>query len=179
MLINNEPWLIRTISLQTGTRVHAFRHAVRWRDRRCLISGKEAIDPDNNEWTGLEAAHIFPLAQEGYWNDNNYGRWISLSPQIGGAINSVQNGLLLRSDIHQLFDSYGVSINPDVSCLSYVFYEVIVANNYFRIITRSCVSVGIQMVSPVNILIKNSLMILNDPLTSFCVGILGRQSWPT
>lgn len=32
----------------------------------------------------------------------------------GDAINSVQNGLLLRSDIHQLFDNYIVSVNPDV-----------------------------------------------------------------
>ncbi|KAN0077839.1 hypothetical protein V8E54_006143 [Elaphomyces granulatus] len=28
-------------------------------------------------------------------------------------IYSVQNGLLLRSDVHQLFDSYGFSVNPD------------------------------------------------------------------
>jgi hypothetical protein len=111
------------VSLQTGTRVRAFRHAVRWRDRRCLISGEEAIDPDNNEWTGLEAAHIFPLAREGHWKDHNYERWITIRPDkdIGGTINSVQNGLLLRSDIHQLFDSYGVSINPDVCYLSYIF----------------------------------------------------------
>jgi hypothetical protein len=121
--INNELCLFRTISLQSGTRVHAFRHAVRWRDRRCLISGEEAIDPDNNEWTGLEAAHIFPLAQEGHWKDYNYERWITIRPDkdIEGTINSVQNGLLLRSDIHQLFDSYGVSINPDVCCLPYIF----------------------------------------------------------
>jgi hypothetical protein len=31
-----------------------------------------------------------------------------------GFINSVQNGLLLRSDIHQLFHGHDVSINPDV-----------------------------------------------------------------
>ncbi|OXV09932.1 hypothetical protein Egran_02305 [Elaphomyces granulatus] len=31
----------------------------------------------------------------------------------GGAINSVQNGILLRTDIHQLFDSFAIAINPD------------------------------------------------------------------
>jgi len=30
-------------------------------------------------------------------------------------INSIQNGLLLRSDVHALFDAYLVAINPDVS----------------------------------------------------------------
>jgi hypothetical protein len=29
-------------------------------------------------------------------------------------INPLQNGLLLRSDIHQLFDQYPISANPDV-----------------------------------------------------------------
>jgi len=29
-------------------------------------------------------------------------------------LNSVQNGLLLSSDIHQLFDNYAFSIKPDV-----------------------------------------------------------------
>lgn len=30
------------------------------------------------------------------------------------AINSVQNGLMLRNDLNSLFDSYILSINPDV-----------------------------------------------------------------
>ena len=67
-----------------------------------------------DEWESFEAAHIFPLAYEGHWNDNSYGHWITIPPENGGTINSVQNGLLLRSDIHQLFDSYVVSVNPDV-----------------------------------------------------------------
>ena len=73
---------------------------------------------DFNLWTGFEAAHIFPLAFERIWEDYNFGRWIK-SPlneekSKGGKINSSQNGLLLRSDIHQLFDMYFISINPDV-----------------------------------------------------------------
>jgi hypothetical protein len=86
------------------------------------VSGKEAINADIDDWTGFEAAHIFPLAYEDFWNDNNYGRWITFPPERGGTINSVQNGLLFRSDIHQLFDSYKFSINPDV-CVPYIFYK--------------------------------------------------------
>jgi hypothetical protein len=106
------------ISQQNGTRVQAFCDAVRSRDRRCVITGKRAINADHNNWAGFEAVHIFPLAFEGLWKDYNYGRWIK-SPSNGeeikgGKINSVQNGLLLRSDIHQLFNTYFISINPDV-----------------------------------------------------------------
>ena len=82
------------------------------------------MDPEYDLWPGLEAAHIFPLAYEEIWMDHNYGRWILNIPDRGGTINSVQNGLLLRGDIHQGFDMYKFSINPDVyiylnTCLIY------------------------------------------------------------
>ncbi|KAF4627753.1 hypothetical protein G7Y89_g10400 [Cudoniella acicularis] len=109
--LSNELLLSRALSLQTGTRVQAFRDAIRLRDRRCIITGEEYLDDDN--WRGFEAAHIFPLAYEQYWTDHNYSRWISIIPDRGGTINSIQNGLLLRSDLHQLFDFYDFSINPD------------------------------------------------------------------
>ncbi|PMD12137.1 hypothetical protein NA56DRAFT_683493 [Hyaloscypha hepaticicola] len=94
-----------------------FTDAVRSRDGRCVITGTIATMADFNLWTGFEAAHIFPLAFEGIWEDYNFGRWIK-SPlneekSKGGKINSSQNGLLLRSDIYQLFDMYFISINPD------------------------------------------------------------------
>jgi HNH endonuclease len=97
-----------------GTCVQAFRDAVRLRDQRCVITGEEVVTAHLDNWLGFEAAHIFPPAYERHWTDYNYGRWISIIPDTGGCINSVQNGLLLRSDIHQLFDSYDFSINPDV-----------------------------------------------------------------
>lgn len=118
--INNETPLLRTISLQSGTRVQAFTNAVRSRDQRCVITGREYLGDD--DWVGFEAAHIFPLAYEQYWTNYNYGRWISIIPDRGGTINSVQNGLLLRSDIHQRFDLYMFSINPDV-CI-YTLYSL-------------------------------------------------------
>ncbi len=80
---------------------------MRERDVRCVISGFKTFS-----WIALEAAHVFPLAHASHWDINNYGRWITDDPS--GSINSVQNGILLRSDIHQLFDSFAFSINPDV-----------------------------------------------------------------
>ncbi|KAF2185832.1 hypothetical protein K469DRAFT_707505 [Zopfia rhizophila CBS 207.26] len=112
--INNEPWLVRTISRASGTRVAAFTEAVRNRDRRCVITGAIVYTLDGFDfWTGFEAAHVFPLAYEGHWIDHDYGRWITIQPTKGGSINSVQNGLLLDSAVHQLFDAYDISINPD------------------------------------------------------------------
>jgi len=99
IILTNEVPLLRTISLQSGTRVAAFRDEVRARDGRCILSGHR---PAPGRWIGLEAAHIFPLAYEGYWNDRNYDRWITIPPanDSHGLINSVQNGILLKSDMH-------------------------------------------------------------------------------
>ena len=114
--ISNEPWLIRTISVATGSRLGSFRDSVRERDGRCVITG---IDDyiRSGDWTSYEAAHIFPLAYQSHWSDHNFSRWITIAPETGSAINSVQNGILLRSHIHALFDNYHFSINPDVCFL--------------------------------------------------------------
>ncbi|OXV05467.1 hypothetical protein Egran_06765 [Elaphomyces granulatus] len=111
--VNNEPVLTRTISLGTGTRVQPFRTAIRARDSRCYISGVPANLGPMGAWWGFDVAHVFPLANEGHWRQNNYGRWITIPPREGGDINSVQNGILLRSDLHQLFDKFALIINPD------------------------------------------------------------------
>jgi HNH endonuclease len=117
--ITDEACLLRTISLATGTRTHHFRAAVRLRDRRCVITKKEAVSADLDDWTGFQAAHIFPLAYQSTWNDGDFGRWITIPPESegDGMINSVQNGLLLRDDMHSLFDNYSFAINPDVRLL--------------------------------------------------------------
>ena len=110
--ITDEPVLTRTESPCTGTRLKQFCHDVRERDGKCVITGKPALKL--NKWRGLHAAHIFPLAYEAYWRSHNYGRWITMPAANGETINSKQNGLLLRSDIHEAFDSYDFSIDPDV-----------------------------------------------------------------
>ena len=109
---------MRTISLASGTRVAEFRDAVRQRDKRCVITGEPVLRAEHGIWRGFQAAHIFPLAYEGHWIEHNYGRWIDIPPMKESAgsinINSVQNGILLRDDIHTLFDGYDISINPNV-----------------------------------------------------------------
>lgn len=111
--LNDEQIVMRTISLSTGTRQHEFREQVRQRDGRCVVSKVENVLAEVGVWTGFEAAHIFPLSHEHHWQEHNYGRWITLPPSAGGTINSVQNGLLLQSTLHQLFDNLFFSINPD------------------------------------------------------------------
>ncbi|KAL7790393.1 hypothetical protein V8C37DRAFT_384200 [Trichoderma ceciliae] len=117
ILINNETVYTRAISVGTGPRVHSFKQQVRDRDHGCVVSKRENLLAAAGLWEGFQSAHIFPLAYEQHWTDHDYGRWITIDPPQGGGINSVQNGLCLRSDLHQLFDSYLFSINPDVSFL--------------------------------------------------------------
>ena len=121
--LNDEPWLVRTISLSTGDRVPAFPDAIRSRDRQCIISGEPVLTFNGiTFWEKFDAAHIFPLAYEGHWNYQNYGRWITIQPDQGGSINSIQNGLLLERGIHSQFDAYLIAINPDV-CTSYIYMK--------------------------------------------------------
>jgi hypothetical protein len=115
------------------------------------------------------------LAREGYWRQYNYGRWISLPPESGGTINSVQNGLLLESGIHRLFDAYAFSINPDV-CIPNLIFSIM-ADDYFRIIIKLYASVMLEKILAVNIFLRSSLMILDDQLMSFYGGISGRLFW--
>ena len=83
-------------------------NAVRERDGQCIIAGFK----HGGGWVGLGAAHIFPLAHGTQWIKNDFGRWII--DDTGGSINSVQNGILLQSDVHRLFDLFAFSISPDV-----------------------------------------------------------------
>jgi hypothetical protein len=105
---------VRALSPDTGTRIAGFRDAVRERDGRCVITGTVAMSAEFGIWTAFEAAHIFPLAHQQHWEEYNYDRWITIPVATGPPINSVQNGMLFRSHIHQLFDAYHFSIDPDV-----------------------------------------------------------------
>ena len=55
--------------------------------RRCAVTGEKALPV-------LEAAHIKPVSSKGE--------------------HSIQNGLLLRSDVHTLFDRGYVTVTPDL-----------------------------------------------------------------
>lgn len=67
-------------------------------------------------WVGWQAAHIFPLERDSHWIKNGFVRWITPadSGNDSSRINSIQNGLLLSSTLHELFNDYAISVNPDV-----------------------------------------------------------------
>ncbi|KAJ8098943.1 hypothetical protein POJ06DRAFT_296662 [Lipomyces tetrasporus] len=80
--------------------VELFRSQVRARDRKCVITGRHNVEADRGIWRGFEVAHIFPVASEQLFIYDN-------------GINSRQNGLLMQSTVHQMFDGLDFSINPD------------------------------------------------------------------
>jgi len=111
--ITDEAPLLRTNFPMPAT-VESFRDAVRERDKGCILTGRMVRSCGSYRWTGLEAAHIFPLVYEGYWNDCGFGHFITVPGKSDETINSPQNGILLECSAHVFFASYDVSINPDV-----------------------------------------------------------------
>ncbi|PUU76588.1 hypothetical protein B9Z19DRAFT_1129576 [Tuber borchii] len=111
-------------AIDTGRRCRFFPDAVRQRDRGCAITGTVAELGHHGVWWSFEAAHIYPLAYQGHWDEKNYDRWVKILPANGSdtKLNSIQNGILLRRDIHSHFDAYDVSINLDdhygITCFS-------------------------------------------------------------
>lgn len=70
-----------------------------------------------DRWYGFEAAHIFPLAFLDRWNEYGFDDLPGLVPPAKsshGFINSVMNGIMLQANLHYFFDSYEITINPDV-----------------------------------------------------------------
>jgi hypothetical protein len=106
------------MSISKGERVQAFTDAVRSRDGRCVISGQENLLAQYDEWWGYQAAHVFPLAYIDSFSQYKTEFNITI-PGKNGDINSVQNGMLLRNDLHGLFDHNLVSILPSV-CVLYL-----------------------------------------------------------
>ncbi|KAH9998341.1 hypothetical protein BJV77DRAFT_959827 [Russula vinacea] len=92
---------------------------VRSRDSRCCIGGHLVAGED---YTGFEAAHIFPLSETDLWNDLNYKRFIE-DDQIapGFELNSIQQGFLCSSAEHRMFDNYSIGVNPDDNFCIYDF----------------------------------------------------------
>ena len=70
----DELLITRAISTNTGTRLQSFCGSVRLRDRRCIITGEEAIDAEYNDWVGFQVAHIVSLAFQGYWDQHDFSR---------------------------------------------------------------------------------------------------------
>jgi HNH endonuclease len=115
--VSNEAWFARLNSHAISGQEDVFCNRIRTRDRKCVISGEVNDAAPWGNWAGFEAAHIFSLEHESLWIQYNYGRGITNIDSVVGSskINSIQNGLLLRGDLHTRFDQYLFSINPDVS----------------------------------------------------------------
>jgi HNH endonuclease len=115
--VTDEVPVTRITSHVVTGRENTFRAAVRERDKKCVITGLTNSKKNiaRNEWDRFEAAYVFPLASESLFIRGNLPRWITLRAPTESGINSVQNALLLRVDVHRLFDQYLISINPDVS----------------------------------------------------------------
>ncbi|EGE01677.1 hypothetical protein TEQG_00723 [Trichophyton equinum CBS 127.97] len=103
--VTDEASALRVPSFSVSGRDSRFRAGVRARDGRCVVTGIINIYAQFGAWEGFEAAHVFPLQQENIWVEHGFGRWASNIEN--------QNGLLLKSDAHQFFDAYKISINPD------------------------------------------------------------------
>ena len=98
----------------------AFRNGIRARDGKYVISGMVNKGAYYDSWAGFDAAHIFPLEKESLWIQYNFGRYITDMDDTTGdsKIDSLQNGFILQATIHNLFDQYLLSVNPDVSIMS-------------------------------------------------------------
>ncbi|PUU79003.1 hypothetical protein B9Z19DRAFT_1125724 [Tuber borchii] len=107
--------VFRRLGLGSGYLAPSFREKVRARDKRCVISGRQVRLAGYQNWETFQACYVYPLQFEQQWLDKGYSRWITIPPpnESDGTINSVQNGILLGKEIHLLFDSYKLSINPD------------------------------------------------------------------
>jgi len=97
-----------------------FRNALRQRyGEKCMISGCQLIDI-------LEAAHI--------------------SPYRGADDNHPENGLLLRSDLHTLFDLDLLGINPD--SLKVELHPKLITSSYQKFVGRKLICAKLKPSKP-------------------------------
>ncbi|KAK9364768.1 HNH endonuclease-domain-containing protein [Lipomyces kononenkoae] len=122
--------VFRTLSRNITDRNDFFRAQVRVRDGKCVITGTVNEAADIDEWIGFEAAHIFPVSHEDYFVRSGFSTWITnRTGRRDTGINSVQNGLLMQSNIHQQFDTFDIAVNPDdgykITCFGRDSFKVV------------------------------------------------------
>ncbi|OBT58891.1 hypothetical protein VE04_00574 [Pseudogymnoascus sp. 24MN13] len=111
----------RVSSAELDNHTKHFRNRVRARDGRCVITGAK---PAGSDFVRLGATHIFPLAHLDAWKVESWQRQIADDKYVGeSGINSAQNGILLRFDVQDLFDTYRIAINPDKGYKTYCFID--------------------------------------------------------
>ncbi|KAJ3497570.1 hypothetical protein NLJ89_g10332 [Agrocybe chaxingu] len=97
----------------TPAREHYYRSRGRARDGKCLITGLQTLT-----FRRLKVAHIFPRAHDAEWIRKGYPSKITDTADeacMGGPskIDSVQNVITLRSDLHDAWDNYEFGVNPN------------------------------------------------------------------
>jgi len=88
---------------------------VRDRDPCCLVSGHMVV---RDSYSRFKSAHIHPRAHDDEWIRRGYpSRITDPAPlaALGGStkIDSIQNVILLRGDLHDAWDNYDFAVNPD------------------------------------------------------------------
>lgn len=95
---------------------------MRERDNRCCISGVRVVE---DLFAPFRASHIHPIAHSDVWNRLNLSAYViddaPEKEQGESKINSVQNVLLLKSNLHDLWDLYlyGVDVNNDYRIVAF------------------------------------------------------------
>ncbi|KAF8659811.1 hypothetical protein AX16_001696 [Volvariella volvacea WC 439] len=97
----------------TPVRESHYRTRTRNRDGKCLITGQQT-----QTYSRLKVAHIFPRAHDVEWIRKGYRDKITDPAEeavLGGSskIDSIQNTITLRSDLHDAWDNYEFGVNPD------------------------------------------------------------------
>ncbi|KAK9244177.1 hypothetical protein V1506DRAFT_335455 [Lipomyces tetrasporus] len=115
--ITDEKCVLGHHSRIKASRTDKFRNQVRERDaRKCVVTGIVNTDAEVGSWDGFEVAHVFPISHKKLFVDLGFSELITnRESEKDSGINSCQNGLLMRSCIHQQFDGFDFSINPDDS----------------------------------------------------------------
>lgn len=109
------PTLPRPRSLSvSNSSVHEshYRARGRSRDGKCLITGLQT-----QTYSRLTVTHIFPRAHDAEWIRKGYPDKITDTADeavVGGSkkIDSVQNVITLRSDLHDAWDNYEFGVDP-------------------------------------------------------------------
>ncbi|KAF8883083.1 hypothetical protein CPB84DRAFT_1790392 [Gymnopilus junonius] len=92
---------------------HHYRSRAYKRDGKCLITGLKT-----QTYSRLQVAHIFPRAHDIEWIRKGYPSKITDDEDIscmGGPtkIDSVQNIITMRSDLHDAWDNYEFGVDPN------------------------------------------------------------------
>ncbi|KAG5635689.1 hypothetical protein H0H81_010407 [Sphagnurus paluster] len=103
-----------TKSEESGTRLASVREKGRIRDLRCVLTNIEApLTMRGRDFTGLEAAHIYPLyaVNKRDWMEGlqKISRWLV---ETWEAADDVRNVVIMRVDIHRLYDAHKFGILP-------------------------------------------------------------------